>query len=97
MDERRHEEAFESPSRRFAFEECDAESLKGESTIVKAGASDVRRRVLVFLPDHAQNRTNGLSVLSLETCKNEDAAFQNAFKMTHGFKMTPPNHLKNLD
>lgn len=96
MDERRHEEAFESPSRRFAFEECDAESLKGESTIVKAGASDVRRRVLVFLPDHAQNRTNGLSVLSLETRKNEDAAFQKAFKMTHGFRMRPPNHLKNL-
>ena len=42
MDERRHEEAFESPSRRFAFEECDAESLKGESTIVKAGVSDTR-------------------------------------------------------
>ena len=36
MDERRHEEAFESPSRRFAFEESDAESLKAESTIVKA-------------------------------------------------------------
>ena len=96
MDERRHEDAFESPSRRFAFEESDADSLKGESTIVKAGASDVRRRVLVFLPDHAQNRTNDLSVLSLETRKNEDAAFQKAFEMTLGFRMTPPNHLKNL-
>ena len=43
MDERRHEEAFESPSRRFAFEESDADSLKGESTIVKTGASDIRQ------------------------------------------------------
>ena len=97
MDERRHEEAFESPSRRFAFEECDAESLKGESTIVKAGASDVRRRVLVFLPDRAQNRTNDSSIFRRITCENEESAFQKAFKMTRGFRMTPQNHLKNTD
>ena len=88
MDERRHEEAFESPSRRFAFEESDADSLKGESTIVKAGVSDTRRRVREFSPEP--------SVFCRGACKNEESAFQKAFEMTRGFRMTPLNHLKNL-
>ena len=92
MDERRHEEAFESPSRRFAFEESDADSLKGESTIVKAGVSDTRRRVREFSPDRASEP----SVFRRGACKNEESAFQKAFEMTRGFRMTPPNHLKNL-
>ena len=96
LDERRHEEAFESPSRRFAFEESDADSLKGESTIVKAGVSDTRRRVREFSPDRAQNRASEPSVFRRGACKNEESAFQKAFEMTRGFRMTPPNHLKNL-
>lgn len=62
---------------------------------MKAIASDVRRRVLVFLPDRVQNRTNGSSVFRRVTCKNEESAFQKAFKMTRGFKMMPSNHLKD--
>lgn len=90
MDERRHEEAFESPPRRFAFEESDADSLKGESTIVKAGVSDTRRRVREFSPDRAQNRASEPSVFRRGACKNEESAFQKAFEMTRGFRNDAP-------